>query len=88
MPTTGALRFTAPEREVLLATRGVGPKVVERLEQMGLHTLAALADADARDLLEQGARLSGSSCWKNSPQARAAIQAAIASALAHVDGTR
>lgn len=88
MPNTDPLHFAAHEREILLATRGVGPKVVERFEQMGIRSLAALADADARDLLEQGARLSGSSCWKNSPQARAAIQAAIASALAYVDGAR
>jgi nucleotidyltransferase/DNA polymerase involved in DNA repair len=88
MPMTDPLHFAAHEREILLATRGVGPRVVERLEQMGISSLVALADADVRDLLEQGARLSGSSCWKNSPQARAAIQAAIASALACIHGVR
>jgi hypothetical protein len=30
--------------------------------------------------LAQGAKLTGSSCWKNSPQARAAINAAIEAA--------
>jgi len=52
---------------------------------MGLFTLSQLADADANDILAQGASLTGSSCWKNSPQAKAAIQAAIGAAVAAVD---
>ena len=70
--------FSAHERRVLLAVRGVGPTVIARLEQMGIESLGHLAKANVGDLLARGARLSGSSCWKNSPQARAAIQAAIA----------
>ncbi len=79
------MNFSASDRHALLAVKGVGPKVVERLEQMGFATLAQLADADATDLLAQGAALSGSSCWKNSPQSKAAIQAAIVAAVAAVD---
>lgn len=75
------MRFPLDEKTQLLAVRGVGPKVVERLEQMGFHSLAQLADADARDILAQGTLLTGSSCWKNSPQAQAAVQAAIGAAL-------
>lgn len=75
------MRFSEADRNILLAVKGVGPKVLERLEQMGLHTLAQLAEADGRDILARGAQLSGSSCWKNSPQARAAVDAAIAKAL-------
>lgn len=78
------LKFTAAERDTLLRVKGVGPAVVARLEQMGLASLAQLAEADARDILAQGAALSGSSCWKNSPQAQAAIAAAIGAALAAV----
>lgn len=77
--------FLPAEKALLLAVKGVGPKVVERLEQMGFNSLHQLADADARDILAQGAQLSGSSCWKNSPQAKAAIEAAIGAALAAVD---
>ena len=77
--------FSASDRQELLAVKGVGPKVVERLEQMGVSTMAQLADADATDILAQGAALSGSSCWKNSPQSKAAIQAAIGAAAASVD---
>jgi hypothetical protein len=44
---------------------------------MGLDDVATLAAADLEDILEQGAKLTGSTCWKNSPQARAAMQAAV-----------
>lgn len=72
------MHFNDSERAALLAVKGVGPTVVQRLEQMGLTSLAALAKADVAEVLASGAGLTGSSCWKNSPQARAAIQAAIA----------
>ncbi|GAB4088486.1 helix-hairpin-helix domain-containing protein [Hydrogenophaga soli] len=76
--------FSEAEKNVLLAVKGVGPTVVLRLESMGLASLAQLAEADATDVLRQGAALTGSSCWKNSPQAKKAIQAAIEAAVAHV----
>ena len=60
--------------------KGVGSTVVARLEQLGITSLAQLAAADALHIVTQAAALVGSSCWKNSPQARAAIQAAIAMA--------
>lgn len=75
--------FAHDEQRLLLAVKGVGPTVIARLEQMGIESLRHLAKANAGDLLARGARLSGSSCWKNSPQARAAIQGAIEVARAH-----
>ncbi|MDH0733514.1 helix-hairpin-helix domain-containing protein [Pseudomonas sichuanensis] len=74
------MAFSADEREQLLAVKGVGPTVLQRLEQLGYSSLAQLAQADARHIVEAAASLVGSSCWKNSPQARSAIQAAIAQA--------
>ena len=79
------MKFPETDKAVLLGVKGVGPKVIERLEQMGFHTLEQLADADARDILAQGAALTGSSCWKNSPHSKAAVAAAIGAALAAVD---
>ncbi len=79
------MRFTENEKQVLLSTKGVGPKVVERLEQMGIHSLEALAYADASEVLTRGAELTSSTCWKNSPQAKKAIQSAIQAALSHID---
>lgn len=70
--------FSLEERRALLAVKGVGPTVVARLEQMGFQTLAHLSRANALDITANASEIVGSSCWKNSPQARAAIQAAIA----------
>jgi len=56
---------------------------VARLEQMGVESLAQLSKANVLDVVSQVSTLVGSTCWKNSPQARAAIQAAIALAQSH-----
>ena len=74
--------FNSGERATLLALKGVGATVLQRLEQMGLGSFALLAQAQADDVLAQGATLTGSTCWKNSPQARAAVQACIDAARA------
>jgi hypothetical protein len=70
--------FPPEDRQALLALKGVGPAVVARLEQMGVGSLLQLSQASVLDLVTQAAEITGSSCWKNSPKARAAIQAAIA----------
>ena len=57
--------LNAEQQQSLLAQRGVGATVLTRLQQMGLDDIAKLA------------ALSGSTCWRNSPQARAAMQAAV-----------
>ena len=69
--------FTPEETRSLLAEKGIGKTVLQRLQQMGLDDVAKLAAADVDDMLQQGAALTGSTCWKNSPQARAAMQAAV-----------
>ena len=68
--------FSQEETQSLLAEKGIGKTVLQRLQQMGLDDVAKLATADVDDMLQQGAALTGSTCWKNSPQARAAMQAA------------
>ncbi|MFC2539608.1 recombinase RecA [Neisseria sicca] len=70
--------FTDEEAQSLLTVKGIGKTVLQRLQQMGLDDVATLAAADLEDILEQGAKLTGSTCWKNSPQAKNAIAAAIA----------
>ncbi|MGF6592033.1 helix-hairpin-helix domain-containing protein [Pseudomonas sp. 2835] len=69
--------FSPNERAALLALKGVGPTVITRLEQMGIESLAELGKADVSDILAQASAALGSTCWKNSPQARAAITAAV-----------
>lgn len=70
--------FPPSERKALLALKGVGPTVIARLEQMGYESLAHLSRAHVLDVVSQASAIVGSTCWKNSPQARAAIAAAIA----------
>jgi len=74
--------FTPKERDALLECKGVGPKVIERLEQMGFSSLEQLRQASVEDIVAHGAALVGSTCWKNSPQAKAAIGNVIALARA------
>ncbi|MDD1014647.1 helix-hairpin-helix domain-containing protein [Pseudomonas rubra] len=69
--------FSPNERTALLALKGVGPTVIARLEQMGIDSLAELGKSDVSDILAQASAASGSTCWKNSPQARAAISVAV-----------
>ena len=76
--------FPQEERRALLGVKGVGPAVVARLEQMGIESLAHLSKANALDIVARAAALVGSTCWKNSPQARSAIQAAIVLAQSRI----
>lgn len=69
--------FPPAEREALLALKGVGPSVVMRLEQLGIADFDALARCDPQDICDKVAVSLGTTCWRNSPQARAAIAAAI-----------
>lgn len=71
------LSFNEAERKSLLALKGVGPTVLKRLESMGLGSFEQLRTASVEEILHKGAALTGSSCWKNSPQARAAISAIL-----------
>ncbi|CNE61977.1 Pathogenicity locus [Yersinia mollaretii] len=77
------MAFTNNERDVLLAVKGVGPTVVTRLEQLGFTSLLQLSQADMSEIVSSAAAMVGSTCWKNSPQARATIQAAIDMAKTH-----
>lgn len=79
------MRFSDRERAMLLSVKGVGPKVVERLEEQGLGAFARLAQADPAVVCAGAAASVGSTCWKNSPQARKAIEAAVAAARSSLE---
>ena len=51
------MSFSTAERTALLALKGVGPTVLQRLEQMGLDSFVRLRDSDAASILAQGAAL-------------------------------
>ena len=74
------MAFPAHERTILLAVKGVDPTVIQRLEELGVEDLATLARQDAAALCVATSAQLGSTCWRNSPQARAAITGAIKAA--------
>ncbi|MFZ5638907.1 MAG: helix-hairpin-helix domain-containing protein [Pseudomonadota bacterium] len=75
--------FSAEERATLLAVKGVGPTVVDRLERIGIDSLAVLAETRPDDILGQVSAMLGATCWRNSPQARSAIVGAVEAAKRH-----
>jgi predicted RecB family nuclease len=69
--------FNEQERSALLALKGVGPTVIKRFEEVGIESFEDLAGFDVNTIAERVASMLHSNCWKNSPQAKAAITAAI-----------
>ncbi|WP_392552734.1 hypothetical protein RHO13_04760 [Orbus wheelerorum] len=67
------MAFSKLEYNQLIDLKFVGSKIVERLEQMGLDSFDKLKQSSLDEILVKGAQLSGSSCWKNSHQAKTAI---------------
>ncbi|WP_235801891.1 helix-hairpin-helix domain-containing protein [Halopseudomonas pelagia] len=53
---------------------------MKRFEGIGIDTLSDLANYQADDIAEMVASMLRSTCWENSPQAKAAIEAAISRA--------
>lgn len=74
------MRYSEKERQILLSVKGVGPTVIQRFEELAYHDLSRLALADALEIVTLVSENLGSTCWKNSPQARAAVQGAITAA--------
>ncbi|ESE43253.1 rad51 domain protein [Shewanella decolorationis S12] len=69
--------FNEQEKQALLAVKGVGPTVIKRFEEIGISSLAQLAEHEVEDIANLVASMLRTTCWKNSPQARNAIAAAI-----------
>jgi hypothetical protein len=71
------MQFSEPEQQAMLQLKGVGATVISRLEQIGFYSLADLKNQDAAKVTKQISEMMGSTCWHNSPQARASIQGII-----------
>jgi predicted RecB family nuclease len=71
------MAFTEQEKMALLDVKGVGPTVIQRFEQIGIDSFEKLASHSAAEIVERVASMLRTSCWKNSPKALAAIEAAI-----------
>lgn len=72
------MTFPANEREALLLLKGVGPTVIQRLEEIGIHSLRDLSRFETAEITRLVAQMLHTTCWSNSPQARGAIDAAVA----------
>jgi hypothetical protein len=71
------MQFSESEQHAMLQLKGVGTTVISRLEQIGFYSLADLKNQEAAKVTKQISEMMGSTCWHNSPQARASIQAII-----------
>ncbi|PAU71373.1 helix-hairpin-helix domain-containing protein [Vreelandella alkaliphila] len=74
------MAFSDAERDALLSVKGVGPTVLKRFEEIGIDSFTELAARQADEIAEMVAAMLHTTCWKNSPQAKAAISAAITKA--------
>lgn len=69
--------FSDSDKTALLALKGVGPTVIQRLEEMGFHDMASLRETTVEEITHMAAQITGSTCWRNSPQAKAAIASVL-----------
>ncbi len=74
------MAFSETEKLALLEVKGVGPTVIKRFEEIGIESFAELKKYSVDEIAETVASMLRTTCWKNSPQARSAIDAAIARA--------
>nr|WP_298412945.1 helix-hairpin-helix domain-containing protein [uncultured Halomonas sp.] len=72
--------FDEKEKAALLEVKGVGPTVIKRFEEIGIDSFDELARYQSSEIAEMVASMLRTTCWKNSPQARSAIDSAIARA--------
>lgn len=69
--------FSKEEKQKLLEVKFVGETVIRRFEQIGIDSLEALSKSSVDEITDIISDILGSSCWKNSPQAKKAVQNAI-----------
>ncbi len=69
--------FSKEEKIALLNVKSVGETVIKRLEQIGVSSMELLSQSSVEEITEIVAHVLDTTCWKNSPQAKNAIQGAI-----------
>ena len=69
--------FSEDAKRSLLSQKGIGATILKRLTEMGLDDVKILATTNPDFILQRGAEITGSTCWRNSPQARKAIETAV-----------
>ena len=53
------MNFVEKERKALLEVKGVRPVVIQRFEEIGIHSLQELSEYEADDIAENGSRHAG-----------------------------
>jgi len=71
------MSFSKQETEALLEVKGVGATVIKRFEEVGINSFEELKNYQSEEIADMVASMLRTTCWKNSPQAKAAIEAAI-----------
>ena len=71
------MSFNKEEKIELLKVKFVGETVVKRFEQIGINSLEELSKSSVDEITDIVSDILNSSCWKNSPQAKKAVQNAI-----------
>ena len=71
------MAFSELEKSALLDIKGVGETVIKRFEDIGIDSFEKLSTYNATGIAERVASMLRTTCWKNSPQAKAAVSAAI-----------
>lgn len=71
------MAFTEQEKKELLDISGVGETFIARLEEMGFGSIELLRSASVEEIVSRGAEITGSVCYKNSPQAKRAAESVI-----------
>ena len=69
--------FSKTEREQLLQVKFVGDTVIDRFEQAGIESIKQLSKSSVEEITDIVSDILGSSCWKNSPQAKRSVKNAI-----------
>jgi len=59
------MKFNADDRRRLLLTAGVGPRVLDRMEEVGVASIADLRRAGVANVVELVCRRIGTSAWAN-----------------------
>ena len=77
------MAFIKEEKEKLLQVKFVGETVIKRFEQAGINSLEQLSKSSVEEITDIVSDILNSTCWKNSPQAKKAVQNAIDFAKKH-----
>ena len=78
VPPLSRSGFSLTERQVLLATRGIGQGVIDRIELAGVHSLRQLRDLGVDTVVDRICDGVGNFAWRNRRRALLRALATVA----------